>query len=166
MKKLLIAAGALLVLGGGGAGAYFYFQKPAEAAADATMTASHEKGEGDEKDHAASKGGHGEKTEFVQMDPLILPIVDNTGVSQVISLVIALEVPDSASKSEVEALTPRLKDAYIQEMYGVLSKHAAMKGGVLQVGYLKERLNSISAEVLGKEKFNDVLLQVVEQRPI
>lgn len=166
MKKLLIAAGVLLVLGGGGAGAYFYFQKPAEAAADTTIAAGHDGGEGHEKGHATSKGGHGQKAEFVELDPLILPIIDNSGVSQVISLVIALEVPDSASKSEVEALTPRLKDAYIQEMYGLLNKHAAMKGGVLQVGYLKERLNSISAEVLGKEKFNDVLLQVVEQRPI
>lgn len=164
MKKILIAAGALLVLGGGGGGAYFYFQKPAEAAADAAMAVGH--GGGHEKDSHASKGGHGEKTEFVEMDPLILPIVDGSGVSQVISLVIALEVPDSEAKAAVEALTPRLKDAYIQEMYGLLNKQAALKGGVLQVSYLKERLNSISAEVLGKEKFNDVLLQVVEQRPI
>lgn len=165
MKKIVIAAGALLVLGGGGAGAYFYLQKPADAAVPGQEDpAAHAKGK-----HAAKEGhkdGHGAKVEFVRLDPLILPIVDDSGVSQVISLVVAIEVPDSASKSAVEALTPRLKDAYIQEMYGLLNRHAAMKGGVLQVGYLKKRLNSISAEVLGEDKFSDVLLQVVEQRPI
>ncbi|MCC6598911.1 MAG: flagellar basal body-associated FliL family protein [Alphaproteobacteria bacterium] len=168
MKKIMIAAGALLVLGGGGAGGYFYFQKPAEAATDATAAAQagHEKDDHGKKEKHAKKGGHGEKIEFVKLDPLVLPIVDGDGISQIISLVIALEVPDAASKSEVEALIPRLKDAYIQEMYGLLNKHAAVKGGVLQVGYIKGKLSRVSATVLGEENFSDVLLQVVEQRPI
>ena len=52
-------------------------------------------------------------------------------------------------------------------MYGVLNEHAALKGGVLQVHYLKKRLNTVSAEVMGDDDvINDVLLQVVQQRPI
>ena len=66
----------------------------------------------------------------------------------------------------VQSLTPRLNDAYIQDMYGILSDQAALKGGVIQVGMIKSRLNKISAEVLGEDIVSDVLLQVVQQRPI
>ena len=34
------------------------------------------------------------------------------------------------------------------------------------IAALKARLNKISTEVLGDDKVNDVLLQVVQQRPI
>ncbi len=158
MRLVLLALGALIALGGGAAGAYFYFMKPAEASLTEEM---------DIEEHAAAEEGYGEKHyDFVELDPLILPIVDKSGVSQTVSLVVVLEVMGSAAKIKVENLTPRLKDAYIQDMYGVLNKHAALKGGVWQVDILKERLNKVSTKVLGEGAVNDVLLQVVQQRPI
>lgn len=166
MRMILIAVVALLVLGGGGAGAYFYFSKPAEASAGEAgkeVAAGHEKGK-DEKKKGGGHGGGG--TEFVELDPLILPIIDNSGVTQTVSLVIALEVEDKVKAEEVKKLTPRLKDAYIQDMYGVLNKHAALKGGVVQVSAVKSRLTKITTDVLGEDMVSDVLLQVVQQRPI
>jgi flagellar FliL protein len=169
MKMILMGLGALIVLGGAGAGVYFYFINPAEASVSEEASAKAEKLKA-EKDAKKDKGGHGDGhgkgASFVELDPLVLPIVDNDGVSQVVSLVVVIEVPDEAAKKELEAVMPRLKDAFIQEMYGVLSKEAALKGGVLQVSYIKQRLNTISTDVLGAEKFSDVLLQVVQQRPI
>lgn len=161
MKLIMMIVGALLVLGGGGAGAYFYFMQPAEASVP--------EGEEHEVEKKAEKGGHGEDAghyEYVELDPLILPIVDNNGVSQVVSMVVALEVSDAAAADKVKKLAPKIKDAYIQDMYGVLNEHAALKGGVIQVGYLKARLNKISKHVIGEEEFHDVLLQVVQQRPL
>lgn len=163
MKKALLALAALLVLGGAAAGAYYYFQTPANAAV----------GETDEHQEAAEAKNHkeggdhgGGKTAFVEIDPLILPIIDESGVSQVVSIIIVIEAPDGDAAKEVERLTPRLKDAYIQEMYGILNKQAALKGGVVQVGMLKELLSKISEKVLGHENVSDVLLQVVQQRPV
>lgn len=161
MRMIIIAVVALALLGGGGVGAYFYFTNSAEASGT----------EGD-KDHAKTaenkeKDGHGGEMEFVELDPLILPIVDNDGVNQVVSLVVSLEVEDASAADRVKKLTPRLTDAYIQELYGVLNKHAALKGGVVQVGMIKKRLNEISDKVMGdKDTIHDVLLQVVQQRPI
>ena len=103
---------------------------------------------------------------FVELEPLILPIIDNNGVNQTVSLVIALEAHDAAAASEIELMQPKLKDAYIQDMYGMLNKHAALKGGVIQIGMLKKRLSEISLKVMGEDKVDDVLLQVVQQRPI
>ncbi|AEP09322.1 flagellar basal body-associated FliL family protein [Micavibrio aeruginosavorus] len=159
MKPLLIIIFALILLGGGGAGAYFYFAKPAQAAVDASGEIAHAPKE-------AKKKGHGKAVEskFVELDPLILPVVTKNGVSQVLSMVIVLEVPNEEAMKNAEHLAPRLKDAFIQDMYGVLSHEAVMNSGVLQVGPLKNRLTRVSHKVLGEEGVNDVLIQVIQQR--
>lgn len=161
MKMAVIALVAVLLVGGGAAGAYFYFDKPAEAAGgpvDEVKKAEHEaKVEGAES--AAVQ-------EFVSLDVLVLPIIDDSGVTQTVTLVISLEVPDAATAEEVKRLSPRLKDAFIQDMYGALNRKNAMNKGVLQVSMVKDRLNRVSKKVLGEDKINDVLLQVVQQRSV
>lgn len=166
MKLALVAIAALLVLGGGAAGAYFYFAQPAEAAAHAD-----EAEEGGKAHKESKKDDHGDghassNVSFVRLDPLILPIIDGSGVNQVVSLVIVLEVEDQFIATEVRRLTPRLKDAYIQNMYGMLNRKASMEGGVLKVSDIKRRLNDVTDKVMGEGAVNDVLLEVVQQRPI
>jgi flagellar FliL protein len=166
MKLAVMALVAVLLLGGGAAGAYFYFDKPAEAAGGPVDEAK--KAEHDAKvAKAKEEGGKGAPVaQFVKLDVLILPIIDETGVTQTITMAVSLEVPDEMTAKEVEHLSPRLKDAFIQDMYGTLSRKNAMKQGVLQVNMIKERLNKVSTKVLGQDKVKDVLLQVVQQRPI
>ncbi len=165
MKIMIMVVAALAILGGGGAGAYFYFMKPAEASeGEAAKKDVHAEKAASKDDH--KEKSHGEHMEFVELDPLILPIIDDEGVNQIVSVVVAIEVGTPESAATVKTMTPRLKDAYIQELYGVLNKHAGMKGGVIQVGMMKERLNKISTKVLGEDVVNDVLLQVVQQNPI
>lgn len=160
MKKIIFAVMLLLVLGGGAVGAYFYFGKPAEASV------------GDSDEHIEAKEASGKNNadkanaEYVELDPLILPIIDNNGVSQVISLVVVIEVGNTQDAETIIHNQPRLKDAYIQELYGVLNKHAALRGGVVQVDRVKERLKGISYKVMGDDMITDVLLQVVQQRPM
>ena len=94
MKKIIILLVVLLVLGGGGAGGYFYFMKPAEAAHPESEDGKVEK-------KAEKKEKHDDAhVEFVELDPLILPIIDENGVNQTVSLVVAIEVsaPESAGK--------------------------------------------------------------------
>lgn len=159
MKTVLVAIVALILLGGGGAGAYFYFMKPAEAATGAS--GEHEKAE----KSAKKKDAHAVSS-FVQLDPLILPIINKDGVTQVVSLVIVIETPDEAGKAQVTYMSPRLKDAFIQDMYGALSQDAMMRDGIIQVGALKSRLQKVSTHVMGDGVVNNVLLQVVQQRPM
>ena len=106
------------------------------------------------------------KNEFVELSPLILPIIGSNGVTQTVSLVIVLEVSSSSKADMVRTLQPRLNDAYIQELYGVLNRHVSMNDGVLRVDLMKEKLYNISHKVMGKDVVEDVLLQVVQQRPI
>ena len=63
-------------------------------------------------------------------------------------------------------MSPRLTDAYIQNMYGAMSESSGIKNGVIQVGYIKKRLSKITDEVLGDDLHAEVLIQLVQQRPI
>lgn len=162
MKMLLLALGAVAILGGGGAGAYFYFKNPAEASVTGKEEAKDEK----TVKHDKEGDGHGKKLIYVKMDPLNLPIVDETGISQIVSLVVSLEVGDTEHEKRIREIMPRIQDAYIQNMYGILNQHAALKGGIVQVGMIKERLHQITEKVVGEGAVNEVLLQVVNQRPM
>lgn len=166
MKMLILAAAGVLILGGAGGGAYFFFMKSAHAAVDSA--ADHGEAKKEHKKEAKKGGdGHGApQIAYVELDPLILPIIDKRGISQTVSMVVTIEVADPAAAAKVEELGPRLKDAYIQEMYGVLSKQDALVGGVVQVNQIKERLTAISHKVMGEGVVQDVLLQAVQQRPI
>ena len=159
MKMVILAAAGVLILGGAGAGAYFFFMKPAQAAVG--ETAEHTEA----KEAKGKDDGHGATAiSYVELESLILPIVDQKGVSQTVSMVVTIEVASPEAAAKVTEMSPRLKDAYIQEMYGVLNKHEALVGGVVQVNQIKERLTSISHKVMGEGVVNDVLLQAVQQR--
>lgn len=158
MKKLGLWSVTLALSIGVGLGTYFYFgSNDAVASLDPQAKVEHVK----KIDEAAKKNA-----DFVELEPLILPIVDKHGVSQVISIVVALEIENHSHIQTVRKLSPKLKDAYIQEMYGTLSKKATLEGGIVQVSVIKDRLNKITADVLGKNVVNDVLLQVIQQRSI
>ena len=104
--------------------------------------------------------------EYVKMSPLILPIIDDDGVFQTLSMVVTIEVDNQISADKVREKSPKLKDAYIQDMYGVLNEYGALKGGIIQVHIIKDRLNMITKKVLGDDIEAEVLLEVVQQRQI
>lgn len=159
MKMVILAVAGVLILGGAGAGAYFFFMKPAQASVGETEEHKEAKA-----DHGKKDDGHGAAISYVELDALILPIVDQKGVSQTVSMVVTIEVASPEAAAKVTELGPRLKDAYIQEMYGALNKHEALVDGVVQVSPIKERLTSISHKVMGEGVVQDVLLQAVQQR--
>lgn len=163
MKLAIIGVMALLVLGGGGAGAYFFFAAPAEASAGPMDEAAKAEHAAKEAEAAAAVEA---QREYVQMNAMIFPVIGDRGVTQTVSLVVSLEVPDAATAEEVKKLAPRLTDAYIQDMYGALNRKNSMENGVLQIAPLKARLNKVTTKVIGEGKVNDVLLQVVQQRRI
>lgn len=161
MRKILMVVAALGVLGGGGAGAYFMLlKKPAEAALpNQEKVDEHAKAE--EKKH----GEEAPAPKFVKLDPLVVPVMDDEGVSQTISMLITFEVVDEEGMKKVEDQKPRIKDAMITNLYGLMNHPAVMDKGVLKVGYVKKRLNDISQKVMGEGVIKDVLLQMVQQNP-
>lgn len=161
MKKMIIIVVAMLLLGGGGFAAFtFLGGKTAEASVDPKQT-SKDKNKAEKE---RSKAETDAMVSFVKMDPLTLPVVDKTGVVQIVNISITLEVEDAEKAKEVERFAPRLKDAYIQDMYGALSSTSAMTQGVVDVEAVKKRLNAVTEKIMGEDVVRDVLLQAVQQR--
>ena len=153
---------AMILLGGGGFAAFtFLGGKSAQASIDPKQAA---KGQSNAETAAAKKASDAKVT-FVKIDPLTLPIVNKSGVVQIVNISITLEVEDAEKAKEIERFTPRLKDAYIQDMYGALGSATALTtSGVIEVNTVKKRLNAVTEKVLGNDSVRDVLLQAVQQR--
>ncbi|MBU6235052.1 MAG: hypothetical protein KGQ41_04340 [Alphaproteobacteria bacterium] len=147
---------AVILLLSVGAGAYFYMS---------SSEASTGEKEAPKAESAHGGGEGGPKTSYIPMEPIVLPIIDRDGISQTISLVVSLEVKDAAKAAEIEENLPKLADAYLSDMYGTLSKKAAMEYGVIKVSALKARLVEITERVMGKGAVDSVLLQVLQQHP-
>jgi flagellar FliL protein len=70
------------------------------------------------------------------------------------------------SAEAVRAQAPRLTDAFLTTIYGAIASGKVMSGGVLDVAQVKSKLNDASVKVLGKDMIRDVLIQIVNQRPM
>ncbi|MEZ0262722.1 MAG: hypothetical protein ACAH80_17080 [Alphaproteobacteria bacterium] len=101
---------------------------------------------------------------YIEMRPLVLPVITPRGLTQQVSLVISLEIPYD-DKAHVEYLLPKLTDAYIGELYGQLGIGGGLMTpqGALDPTEIKTRLTSTTEKVMGAEKVHDVMLQVVQQ---
>lgn len=125
---------------------------------------------------AFAGGGGGDKAEdgiikpyeYVQMDPVILPIIAHNGATQTVSLAITLELHSTKDADNARFLKPRLNDAFLTIMYGNLS-HLAMKtqqAGLLNLAKVKYDLQKASKRVLGEDVKHDVLVEFLTQNKI
>jgi flagellar FliL protein len=106
----------------------------------------------------------GPSVHFVELNPLILPIIGDRGATQMVSLIVSVEVDSEEDKLMVEKYSPRLTDAFLSDLYGTFGSIAQANGGIVPIPLIKQRLNSLSAKVLGENVVDDVLLQVMQKR--
>jgi flagellar basal body-associated protein FliL len=100
---------------------------------------------------------------FVELNPLVIPVINDYGVTQMVSLVVAVEVDSQEKADKVAKYSPRLTDAYLSDLYGAFSRNAP-ENGMIPIGYLKKRLGKMSDKILGEDVVADVLLQVLQAR--
>lgn len=123
-------------------------------------------------DAAQAAGGGKKKTEgpvitYVELDPLLLPIIDDTGITQQVSLIVKLEVENAEKAAELDAIMPKIVDAFVADLYGTLSNQNAMlANGILRLDKIKTRLKTTADKVAGDAMISDVLLQVVQQHKV
>lgn len=100
--------------------------------------------------------------DYVELRPLVVPVITERGVTQQVSLIISLEIP-FGMREAVRVKEPRLTDAYLRDLYGILGAGGLMKKGIVDAHAVKRRLVKATGKVLEEEEFKDVLLQVVQQ---
>lgn len=117
----------------------------------------------------ASGGGKKEEPgiRYMELDPLLLPVIDDTGITQQVSLIVKLEVADAEKAAKVESMMPKIVDAFVADLYGTFSnKNSMLSNGVLRLDKIKSRLKITAAKVAGDDMVSDVLLQVVQQHRV
>ncbi len=150
MKTVVIIVLVLMLLGGSGAAGWFFFLKEDPEAMIEEVV--------EEVAPAAPV--------YVRFNPLQLPLIGDDGIDQVIDIIVALEVPDDAAADQVIAMAPRLNDAILRDLYGVLHTNRIMRDGIVNVNAIKVRIVGVAQGIMGEELVNDALVQGVAQRPM
>lgn len=152
-KVIIIAAAAVLLLGGGGAGAFFFLgQKPAEAKAED----DHGKGGG-----GGHGGGHGdakpETRRFVAIENLNAPLAGSANRNEWVFFEISLEVKNDDDKKTLVVNMPRLRDAFLREIYArtVLKTDGS---GQVDIDGVRSRFRKAANQVAGGDIVLDVLV--------
>lgn len=102
----------------------------------------------------------------VNMKPIVVPLLARDGDPQIVTLIIAIEVPDRSTEQLVMDQRIRLADAYLTDMYGALDNRRIVKNGFINVRLLKSRLNKITKKVLGEEIASNIMIKAIQQRKV
>jgi len=141
---------AVLLLGGGGA-AYFF--------RDALF--------GDEAGGAqsAAKLPINTKTEaqFVDLETINIAVIQNRRVEKHVVLQVSLEIASEEVRSTVTKALPRIKDAFIKDMYDYYAIVSPSRQGV-NVEAIKKRLKRTVGTIMRDGSVKDVLIQGAIER--
>ena len=149
MKKLVAILLVLLLLGGAGAaGWYFVLRVP------------------EHSEQVAELAVPPPPPIYVRFNPVQLPLIGDSGIDQVIDIIVALEVADKEAGDRVIAMAPRINDAILQDLYGVLHTRRIMRGGIVDVTAIKLRIVTVAQGVMGEGVVIDALVQGVAQHPL
>jgi flagellar basal body-associated protein FliL len=121
------------------------------------------KGESNEEEDISGGRFEGDPI-YVHVKPLILPIINDQGVEQIVSVIVDVHVKDSETADALHKNMPRVIDALLRHLYGGLDDGSLSKGKLVNVARVKARAIRAVSEIVEKDKVVDVLIQGVSQR--
>jgi flagellar protein FliL len=101
---------------------------------------------------------------YIHMDPIILSVITRTGVEQIVTIQLALEIQDLDVADDIHRNMPRVKDALMQALYGGLGNGDLRGGNMVDVAKVKTKTMAAMNNLLGTGKAKDVLIEGVSQR--
>lgn len=158
------------------------FALASPARADATVLAAAKKAEGEAgakekaESHGKKDGGQGKKddgqgktsgppTNFVTLEPFVVPIIRNGQLQRHVTLAIVIEAKDQDAKGKVEAAMPRLRDAFVRDLHAYLAVVPYDGSGTL-LQAMMQRLARIADGTVGAGRIKAVLLQGAADRNV
>ncbi len=105
-----------------------------------------------------------EPPRFIDMEPLVIPVLQGDRVATTIQIQIKLEAVGSENENKIIKIMPRLSDAFIRELYSFIPR-LLRKEKRLDIAILKKRLQMTSDKVTGPKVVKSVLIQSVVDRP-
>lgn len=143
MKKIVLILVLLLVVGGGGIGT-LYFLKIGPFA-------------GEEEPPPVEEVGV-EPLRFVEIPLMTIPIIAGDRVTTTVMVQLTLETETPENQAEIERIMPRLRDAFLSDLYGFLPRLYDKKDR-MDVSILRQRLQIIADREAGDGVIKGVLIQ-------
>ncbi len=157
MKKIIIIVVVILLLAGGGAAAFFFLQQ------NETSTAAGEAGEaGQEQAAGEVDAKNKDDPNYLDMENLAIPVIRNRRIEKHVILKVSLEMMDDDALEDSKPYMPRLKDAFIKDLYDYYSYQSP--GQKINTEAIKIRLKVAGDKVVGQGKIRKVLIQAAFQR--
>ena len=151
MKKMMIILAAILILAGG-----------AIAAMKWLAIGPFEVVEGAEEEKEPEEPQ--EDSIFIDMDPLMLPVIQGDQIAGTIQIQIKLETAGTENAIFLKRRLTKVSDAFVKDLHGFVPRLLKKKER-LDVIILKDRLKIIGERLLGKGYIDDVLVQSVIETP-
>lgn len=143
MMKIILAVVLLLLLGGGAGGYWYMYLR--------------------EDPDMAEVEEPPPPPVFVEFNPIQIPVLGPEAIEETFVISLALEAPSDEEAAQVVLYSPRLNDAFLQVLYGVVQREK-LRRGTLDMRLVKARVLKASNQVLGEGIVSDVLVQAIGQR--
>ena len=101
---------------------------------------------------------------YVHVPPMVLPVINERGVEQLITIIMDIQVKDFDSADELHSNMPRVMDSLMRALYGGLGEGTLRNGKLADVSKIKSKAITAVGEVIPVDKINDVLVQSISQR--
>jgi len=149
MKLIVIMIVVAVLLFGGGGAAYFF--RDAIFGGDGTQTAGKLPIKTDLE------------AQFVDLETINIAVIHNRRVEKHVVLQVSLEVANEETRARVAKALPRIKDAFIKDMYDYYAIIPSNRQGV-NVEAIKKRLKRTVKTVIRDGSVKDVLIQGAIER--
>jgi hypothetical protein len=101
---------------------------------------------------------------YVHIDPMILPVINDSGVEQLVTVILDVQVKDFDAADVMHANMPRVMDSLMTALYGGLGQGTLRNGKLVDVSRVKSKAIDAVGKVIGSDNVRDVLVQSVSQR--
>ena len=103
-------------------------------------------------------------SEFVEMKPLSIPVMQEGQVTKLLTLVVSLEVAGNKGLTAVSNNRPQLRDAMLSELHGLYSLRFVRENDD-SITLVKRRLGRVAKDILGN-KWRGIYVQAVQGREV
>ena len=101
---------------------------------------------------------------YVHISPMVLPVINDSGVEQLVTIILDVQVKNFDSADDMHTNMPKVMDSLMRALYGGLGQGVLRNGKLVNVGKIKNKAITAVGEVIGAENIQDVLVQGVSQR--
>ena len=104
---------------------------------------------------------------YVHLEPIVLPLINESGAEQIFTVIIDLQVKDFDAADTLHSNMPRVRDTMMRVLYGGLSDGSLRIGRhMIDVIKVKARIGAALEKTMGAKLVDDVLIQDIAQRKL